>query len=993
MKKTIRIITLFFVTAFVGLGIPRIHAAQDPLPIDSSIGTAKDSQSPGGLMAGSPREHLLMDFGWRFAFGHPYDTDKDYGHATGYFSYFAKTGFGDGPADPLFDDRAWRLLNLPHDWAVELPFDEKGGFSHGYKAIGRNFPGNSVGWYRKTFFIPKSDKGRRISVEFDGVFRDSVVWVNGFYMGRESSGYNNFRYDITDCLNYGGNNVVAVRVDATMEEGWFYEGAGIYRHVWLTKTSPLHVDYNGTFVTSEVGEDSAVITSRTIVADEGTEKAAFEIDQEILDSTGKIVGSGQLNGLSLDPGANKEFPVQIKISKPKLWSLESPSLYKLVTTVIYGDSIVDSYETPFGIRTMTFDPDKGFFLNGKHVELKGTCNHQDHAGVGVALPDALQEYRIKRLKEFGCNAYRCSHNPPTPELLDVCDRLGMLVLVENRLMGDSPELLERLKGTILQDRNHPCVFAWSLGNEEWGIEGNEKGEQITAPMQDFVKRLDPTRRVTAADSGGWGNGISKVIDLMGYNYFEHGNMDQQHADYPRQPSVATEESTTHQTRGIYEDDTPNAHEGPTDRKPKGTGIEKSWKYYMERPFVSGLFLWTGFDYRGEENPFEFPAISSQYGVLDTCGFPKDCYDYLKAWWTDEPVLFLTPHWNWKGKEGKDIEVWAISNCEEVELFLNGKSLGKKTMEANSHLVWTVPYEPGELLARGYKGGKEAAVAKQDTTGDPAKISLIPDRSTIQADGEDVSVVTVEAKDKQGRMIPTAGNEIFFSLEGPGKIIGVGNGDPSCHEPDRYFDAVTQVRIEGLKMLNGGDLGKRPEVEFDQDVSQWTDLFQGRPKDQGNVSDEKPSVRVIRGSFELPKLDDYSEIVLLPKSLVDGQAVYVNGHLIADKIMRDNAGKPYPLSKSILRKGRNVYAVVGTELLRRKKWENLNSDPGSVRTVISAARWKRSLFSGLAQVIIQSDKNEGQIVLKAVSKGLEPATLKLKSKAVKLRPAVSAMAGE
>ncbi|HEY5039594.1 MAG TPA: sugar-binding domain-containing protein, partial [bacterium] len=445
MKK---FIFLIVASLFVFLG-PRTKAAEEALPIASAIGTTKTFRSPGGFAAGV-REHLLMDFGWRFAFGHPTDPDKDYGHTTGFFSYFAKAGGGDGPADPKFDDRAWRLLNLPHDWAVELPFSEKGSYSHGFKAMARNFPEASVGWYRKNFFIPKTDQGRRISVEFDGVHRDSVVWVNGFYMGRESSGYSNFRYDITDVLNYGGDNTVAVRVDATLEEGWFYEGAGIYRHVWLTKTAPLHVDYHGTFVSSEVGKDSAEVTARTTMADERTEKTSFEIDQQILDAAGKSVATGYLEGLTLEPGGKQEYPVQIKVPHPKLWSLESPYLYKLVTTVKSGDSVVDRYETPFGIRTISFDSDKGFFLNDKHVELKGTCNHQDHAGVGTALPDALQEFRIKRLKEMGCNAYRCAHNPPTPELLDACDLLGMLVLVENRLMGTSPELLDRLKRTILR---------------------------------------------------------------------------------------------------------------------------------------------------------------------------------------------------------------------------------------------------------------------------------------------------------------------------------------------------------------------------------------------------------------------------------------------------------------------------------------------------------------------------------------------------------------
>jgi len=943
--------------------------------------------------AGDPvREHLLMDFGWRFALGHAYDTDKDYNFGTGYFSYFAKAGYGDGPADPHFDDRAWRTIDLPHDWAVELAFDAKGSYSHGFKAMGRNFPENSVGWYRKSFFIPKSDKGRRVSLEFDGVYRDSMVFVNGFYMGREQSGYNNFRYDISDVLHYGENNSVVVRVDATMEEGWFYEGAGIYRHVWLTKTAPLHIDYNGTFVISDLsGIDgkSADVTARTTIANEGQKETSFEITQEILNEAGKTVAAGRsMNPLVLAPGAVHEFPIGIKVPQPKLWSIESPYLYKLVTTVQSEGEVVDRTETPFGIRTITFDPDKGMFLNGKHVELKGTSNHQDHAGVGVALPDALQYFRVKKLKEMGCNAYRCSHNPPTPELLDACDKLGMLVLAENRLMGNSPELLDRLKRMILLDRNHPCVFAWSLGNEEWAVENNPMGTQIVPPTQDFVKRLDPTRRVTAADSGGWGEGTSKVIDLMGFNYYDHGSTDEQHKNYPNQPSMGSEESDTHQTRGIYEDDKAKTHMAPNDLDPNANGIEKVWKYYMARPYLSGLFLWTGFDYRGEETPFTYPAISSQFGVLDLCGFPKDCFDYLKAWWTEEPVVLLSPHWNWAGREGKDIKVRAFSNCDEVELFLNGKSLGKQTMPIHSHLEWTVPYEAGILSAKGYKDGKAAASAKEETAQAASAIALSADRTSIHADGEDVSVITVEVKDAKGRPVPTAANEIEFTLEGPGKIIGVGNGDPSCHEPDRYVDTVSQVKIANAKMKDGGELGARTEVQYDQDDSNWAPLFQGRPDDQGEIAKEKPAVRVIRASFELPHLDDYSEIILFPKGIVDGQSVYVNGHLITEKMKREDTGKSFPLAKAILKKGHNVYAVVGTELLRRQRWENLNGDPGSIRTVIPAPQWKRSLFSGLAQVIVQSEKKPGNIILKASSKDLRGAELKLEAQKTSLRPALA-----
>ncbi len=935
----------------------------------------------------SPRQHLLMDIGWRFALGHPTDPAQDYGFGTNFFSDFAKAGYGDGPADPKFDDRAWRLLNLPHDWAVELPFDEKGSYSHGYKAMGRNFPAANVGWYRKTFNIPATDKGRRINLQFDGVFRDSVVWVNGIYVGREQSGYNDFHYDISDYLNYGGDNTVAVRVDATVEEGWFYEGAGIYRHVWLNKTSPLHIGYNGTFVITEVGKGSAVVTARTSMVSEAKKPAAFKITQTILDADGKKVAEGSLAKASLNPAGSADYLVKMKVSKPHLWSLETPYLYKLVTTAVSTGKVVDRTETSFGIRTLSWDANKGFFLNGKRVELKGTCNHQDHAGVGAAIPDALQYYRVKRLKDFGCNAYRCSHNPPTPELMDACDRLGMMVLVENRVMGSTGELKERLRKMVDLYRNHPCVFAWSIGNEEWGIEYDTKGAQITAAMQEYVESLDPTRRVTQAIDGGWGAGSSTAIDVMGFNYHAHGEVDDFHEKFPKKPSFATEESTTNQTRGIYETDQAACHLGPSDTLPKGTSIETVWKFYADRPYLGGLFLWTGFDYRGEETPFTFPAISTQYGVLDTCGFPKDCFDYLKAWWTEEPVLMLSPHWNWKGREGKNISVRAYSNCDEVELFLNEKSLGKQAVPANSHLEWQVPYAPGVLSAKGFKDGKDSAFALQETTGDPVSIVLMPDSATLKADGEDVSVVTVRVVDQQGKSVPTANNLIHFSLEGPGRIIGVGNGDPSCHEPDQYVDTIAQVKIEGLKMKDGGELGKRSEVEPGQDDSNWPDLFQGRHDDQGEVSKDTPSNRVIRGHFDLPNLDDYSEITLFPKSLVENQSIYVNGHLIAENIKRDEPNQGFPLPKSILKKGRNVYALVGPELLRRWTWDNINYDPGCIRTVIPAKPWKRSLFNGLAQVIVQSNQQPGTLVLKAVSDGLSGTELKLETQALPLRPSV------
>lgn len=767
------------------------------------------------------RERILMDFGWRFALGHATDPAKDFdpAPATNNFSYFAKAGFAHGAAAKDFDDSAWRTVDLPHDWAVELPFDSRGSASHGYKALGRNFPENSVGWYRKSFVIPKSDSNRRISLEFDGVFRDSIVWVNGFYLGEHQSGYTGFTYDISDYLNFGGTNVIAVRVDASLEEGWFYEGAGIYRHVWLTKTSPLHVANWGTFVTTEVSDNSAIVTARTTVAEAGPANVPFVLNETILDASGNKVATSRSEGLNVEPGREAEFTGALTVSNPKLWSPETPTLYKLVTTLEANGAEVDHYETPFGIRTIRFDADKGFFLNGQRIELKGTCNHQDHAGVGVAVPDELNRWRLEQLKKMGCNAIRTSHNPPTPELLDACDQLGMMVMDENRAYGINPEQLGQLESLMRRDRNHPSVIIWSLGNEEWGLESNDKGTRVTQTIQNFAKTLDPTRRFTVADSGGWNWGSSISIDVMGFNYFTHGDNpvtgnEDYHAKFPQKPCVATEDGSTFGTRGIYVKDEAHQHLTAYDEnKPNwGSLAEESWSHYAARPWVAGLFTWTGFDYRGEETPFWWPAISSQFGILDTCGFPKDNFYYYQSWYSDKPVLHIFPHWNWPGKEGQEISVWCDSNCREVELFLNGQSLGRQTMKTNSHLVWPVKYAPGTLLARGYKDGKEIISDKVETTGAPASVQLTPHKSIIAADGEDVAIITVQANDAQGHAVPVASNEIDFDITGPGRIIGVGNGDPSCQEPDQYLNGGWKRSLfNGLAQIIVRSTGQPGEI--------------------------------------------------------------------------------------------------------------------------------------------------------------------------------------
>jgi beta-galactosidase len=933
------------------------------------------------------REKLLMDSGWRFALGHSYDTKKDFDNGSGYFSYFAKTGYGDGAAALNFDDRGWRILDLPHDWCVELPFDNRGGYSHGYRAIGLNFPENSVGWYRKNFTVPASDLGKKIFIEFDGVFRNSIVWVNGFYLGTEHSGYNGFSYDISDYLNYGGNNVVAVRVDAAMEEGWFYEGAGIYRNVWLTKLSPLHVVKDGTFITSELKNNSAVIKARTTVINESNKTSIFNIEESIVDSSGRKIASGTMKNLSLKPGDQKEYINQFKVINPNLWSVDSPYLHKLKTVISSDGKIVDTYETIFGIRTVRFDPDEGFFLNGKHLKILGTADHQDHAGVGIALPAALQEFRVKQLKAMGSNGIRTAHNPPSPELLDACDRLGMLVLDENRLMGINEEHLDCLERFMKRDRNHPGVVLWSLGNEEWSIESNIKGARVGTTMQNFAQRLDSSRAFTAAISGGWDNGTGMVLQVMGYNYIVQGDIDEHHKKFPWQPGIGTEEGNTGGTRGVYFTDNSKAHMAAANRLKENAGAEFGWKFYSARPFLCGLFYWTGFDYRGEMNPYDWPAVSSQYGSLDLCGFPKDIFYYLKSWWGKNPVLHISADWNWKGHEGQETNVTVYSNCEQVELLLNNNSLGKKDMPQNSHLEWMVNYQPGVLAARGYKDNKMILENRIESTGNPAAVQMIPDRNIIKADGSDVSVITVQVKDSNGKVIPDDSSKIIFSLDGPGKIIGVGNGDPSCHEPDRYFETVQASKIVNLKELAVNNLNDRHEVAAGFDDSAWKPALISLRSDDWRAY--KDTLIVIRGTFELPGLTNETEVNLFTKSIVENQSVYVNGHLIASNIKRDAPNQAYLLDHKIINSGKNEYAVTGQRIRKRSQWDEPNTDPGLVQTISPASQWKRSLFNGLAEVIVQSSKQPGRLVLKAASEGLQQAEIKIETKAVTLPPAVPA----
>jgi beta-galactosidase len=790
----------------------------------ASIFLASSSALAADAPAGT-RRRLLMDTGWHFTFKDPGDA------APNLFDYpetprlhkalvnddkleaalvpqrvdAVETNLGAqlSYVQPGFDDSQWRVLDLPHDWAVELPFDKTAVADHGFKALGKKW-GTNIGWYRRTFALPAEDKDKAVWIEFDGVYRNSLVWLNGHCLGRNVSGYSSFSYDLNKYANFGGKNTLVVRADATRPEGWFYEGAGIYRHVWLMKTAPLHVAKWGTYVTSEVHGTDADTNIQTDLRNDSDQSVTCNLISTIHDTDGKVVGEAQQDSVVVGPHQTQTVAQKITIDSVHLWDLESPFLYRLETNVKGTALATDTYETNFGVRTLKFDPEKGFFLNGKRVQIQGTCNHQDYAGVGWAVPDALLDFRLKTLQAVGSNAYRMSHNPPCPELLDRCDKVGMLVIDEQRKMGTSPEILSQVERMVVRDRNHPSIFIWSIGNEEMAIEGKPSGIPVATTMQDLVHKLDPTRPVTAAMNLGWEEGFSKVVDVQGFNYLKQGDMDKFHKDFPLKPAIGTEEASTETTRGIYAVDKKNCYYPAYDvTVPKWGSTAEAWmQYYAARPWVEGAFVWSGFDYRGEPKPYGFPSISCPMGLMDICGFPKDTYYFYKANWTNQPVIHLLPHWNWTGKEGRDIDVWCYTNMDEVELFLNGKSLGRQKVDVKSHEEWKVPFEPGTLFATGYRNGQAAGKETIETTGAPATIKLIPDRAMLKGDGEDVSVVTVQVLDAQGRIVPIADNQIAFNIKG-GKIIGVANGNSSSLEPDqatqrKAFNGLAQVIVQSMK---------------------------------------------------------------------------------------------------------------------------------------------------------------------------------------------------
>lgn len=769
-----------------------------------------------------------IDEGWKFFPGDlpPKDSTDGWGGAKA-------RAYSFGAAAESFDDSRWRMVDIPHDFVVEGDYTQKKAQGSDMREIpemesidSRHFAGGSleggVAWYRRHFDLLPEYAGKRIYIHFDGAYRNSTVYLNEYYIGRYESGYTGFYYDITDFVNIGAENLLAVRVDAQGREGWWYEGGGIYRPVWLEIKENLSAAYNGVFVYSTVDLErkSAVLHIRTEIENKCLEDSEVMVEQLLYDSDKNEIFRTE-NAVRLPAWDNTLCTQRMELSDIRLWDLETPYLYRLQTNIYAGGKQTDSVRTKFGIRDIGFDADKGFFLNGKNVKIKGLCCHHDFAGLGIAAAanTGVQEYRIARMKSMGANAYRSAHHMPADELLEICDRMGMLVFDETRRMSSAPEDLACLRTMVRHARNHPSVFLYGIGNEEIFSQHRAETQRTTITMSAEIRKLDPTRPVTAAvvcwngkerfDNAAEYTAVTKHLDVMGFNYCKTA-WDDYHERVPGQPVIITEAGSNSGTRGCYGTnesagqyyilDEENCGKCKSAQKAqKKDAGESEWQYFAQREYLAGIFLWTGFDYRGEPTPLSYPAVYSQFGIFDYCGFPKDNFYYYKSWWTGKPVLHIFPHWNLADKIGERIQVHCYSNLDEAELLINGRSYGKKKTAPNWYLTWEdVLYETGEAVVRGYKDGKEVMVKTVKTTGSPYKIELVPYKAAVAA-GE-TAIINVRIADKNGNTVPTADNELFFTVGGAGRFLGTGNGNPGSHESDklpvrRAFNGLCQLLVK------------------------------------------------------------------------------------------------------------------------------------------------------------------------------------------------------
>ncbi len=735
----------------------------------------------------------LIERGWLFHEGDVIAPPPE-GHNATYLS--VKAGNALGAAAMAYDDSDWQSVRLPHDWASAQPFVKTASVSQGFRARG-------IGWYRRTLRLKPADRGKTIGLQFDGIATNATVWVNGSVVAHNWSAYNSVEIDLTPFARFGDDlNVIAVRVDAQAMEGWWYEGAGIYRHAWLIRRAPVAIVTDGVHCDPRRGTGGAwSVPVEVKLGSIDRVAVGVTVDVALLDPEGKRVAGAQAAATVL-PLEHAIATMTLAVPAPRIWSIETPTLYTVVTHVLRDGAIVDERRIPVGFRTIQFDADRGFLLNDKSVKLKGVCLHQDHAGVGTAIPDALLRWRLERLKAMGCNAIRCSHNAPAAELLDLCDEMGFVVMDENRQFNPAPDYMAQLEWMVGRDRNHPSVILWSVFNEE-PMQGTEAGVEMLRRMAHAAHALDDSRPVTGAMNGAFFDpiNVSSIFDVVGFNYYQ-GDYDRFHQLNPTKPMTSSEDTSAYETRGAFASD-PAAHVQSSydvEAASWGDTHRATWKKIADRPFVAGGFVWTGFDYHGEPTPHEWPTISSFFGILDLCGFPKTAFDIHRAHWVDNAaVVSLTPHWTWPGREGQPVVVLVMSNAERVELRLNGRKVGEQAVDRIMGNEFSVPYAPGRIEVIAMRGGKVVATAAHETVGKPVALRLTPARTVMAGDDEDTQPVTIDAIDAAGRHVPTVNLPTQFSVDGAA-IIGVGNGDPNSHEPEKgsarsLFNGLAQVIMQ------------------------------------------------------------------------------------------------------------------------------------------------------------------------------------------------------
>ena len=689
-----------------------------------------------------------------------------------------KAGAVTGPAGKTWNDSDWRTVDLPHDYYAESSFSPENLLSHGYRA-------RSNAWYRKSFLLGEDLADKELFICFEGTAVNAEFYFNGSLMARSFSAYTETVFNITDRAYFDGRpNILSVYIKGLETEGWWYEGAGIYRHVRLYAKNKLHIAHNGIFakpVLKKGTKNSWTVEVQTELENSAYENAIGAIRASIFDGE-TLINTTLAENISVTSDSIKAVMQKLSVSRPTRWDVDNPKLYTLTVELVQNGETIDKETTRIGFRTFSIDAEKGFFLNDRPIKIKGTCNHQDHAGVGVAVPDSVQYYRIKRLKEMGTNAYRCAHNLPAKEILDACDELGLIVMDENRRFESRTEVLAYLDIMVKRDRNHPSILFWSLFNEE-PLQNTEEGAKIFRRMKSRVLSLDDSRLIVGAMNGSSMEGAGLEMDAVGINYALRA-VDKLHALRPDRPIIGSENNSAVTTRGCY----------LTDKEEKqvlsnydeetvqwGQLVRETWDFTRKRDFFAGIFIWTGFDYRGEPTPFTWPSVSSQFGIMDTCGFAKDSFYFNKACFTDKPMVHILPHWT--HKKGETVRVMIVSNCEEAELFLNGKSLGRKLCDVCDTPEWQVEYTPGRISAKAYRKGKCVAKTEQRTAGKPYAVRILPDTTTIKNDGADTAVINVCVVDKKGVVVPYADNLIHFDVTGDGYVRGVGNGDPNSHEPD------------------------------------------------------------------------------------------------------------------------------------------------------------------------------------------------------------------